>query len=176
LSTVLLVGGSSRIPLVAQLVSEQLGRPVAVDADPKNAIAKGAALAISPRPTHSWPSGALFHRRPGAANSDSSPPPQRGGASTGGNVSGEVPPAQDTPPAEPTVVPTPEAPVETPTETPPADVPPVTPSEDPTLGSGDPTGQPGTQPITGDPIGVPADAPVPAQPTPEPTAIAEQVL
>ncbi|MFC5996526.1 Hsp70 family protein, partial [Pseudonocardia hispaniensis] len=41
LTAVLLVGGSSRIPLVAQLVSEQLGRPVAVDADPKNAIAKG---------------------------------------------------------------------------------------------------------------------------------------
>ncbi len=55
LSTVLLVGGSSRIPLVAQLVSEQLGRPVAVDTDPKNAIAKGAALAVSPKPTVSWP-------------------------------------------------------------------------------------------------------------------------
>ena len=40
LSAVLLVGGSSRIPLVAQTVSERLGRPVAVDADPKNAIAK----------------------------------------------------------------------------------------------------------------------------------------
>ncbi|WP_232661354.1 Hsp70 family protein [Pseudonocardia sp. TRM90224] len=50
LTAVLLVGGSSRIPLVGQLVSEQLGRPVAVDADPKNAIAKGAALAISPKP------------------------------------------------------------------------------------------------------------------------------
>jgi molecular chaperone DnaK len=50
LTAVLLVGGSSRIPLVGQLVSEQLGRPVAVDADPKNAIAKGAALAITPRP------------------------------------------------------------------------------------------------------------------------------
>ena len=43
LTAVLLVGGSSRIPLVGQMVSEQLGRPVAVDADPKNAIAKGAA-------------------------------------------------------------------------------------------------------------------------------------
>lgn len=55
LGAVLLVGGSSRIPLVAQLVSEGLGRPVAVDADPKNAIAKGAALAVSPKPTASWP-------------------------------------------------------------------------------------------------------------------------
>ncbi|MGQ0576321.1 MAG: Hsp70 family protein [Pseudonocardia sp.] len=50
LTAVLLVGGSSRIPLVSQMVSDQLGRPVAVDADPKNAIAKGAALAVSPQP------------------------------------------------------------------------------------------------------------------------------
>jgi molecular chaperone DnaK len=59
LTAVLLVGGSSRIPLVAQLVSEQLGRPVAVDADPKNVIAKGAALAVSPKPTASWPGVAI---------------------------------------------------------------------------------------------------------------------
>ncbi|MDN5920796.1 MAG: Hsp70 family protein, partial [Pseudonocardia sp.] len=55
LSSVLLVGGSSRIPLVAQLVSERLDRPVAVDADPKNAIATGAALALAPQPEASWP-------------------------------------------------------------------------------------------------------------------------
>ncbi|MCX6462885.1 MAG: Hsp70 family protein, partial [Pseudonocardiales bacterium] len=53
LTAVLLVGGSSRIPLVAQLVSEQLGRPVAVDADPKNAIALGAALSLDPAVTAS---------------------------------------------------------------------------------------------------------------------------
>ncbi|MEQ3548935.1 Hsp70 family protein [Pseudonocardia nematodicida] len=47
-SVVLLVGGSSRVPLVAQLVSSELGRPVQVDADPKNAIAKGAVLALGP--------------------------------------------------------------------------------------------------------------------------------
>ncbi|MDQ0922144.1 molecular chaperone DnaK [Pseudarthrobacter sp. W1I19] len=44
LSAVLLIGGSSRIPLVAQLISEQLGRPIAVDADPKSSICLGAAL------------------------------------------------------------------------------------------------------------------------------------
>ena len=43
LHSVLLVGGSSRIPLVAQMVSSELGRPVAVDAHPKHAIALGAA-------------------------------------------------------------------------------------------------------------------------------------
>jgi actin-like ATPase involved in cell morphogenesis len=45
LDSVLLVGGSSRIPLVAQMVSAELGRPVAVDADPKAVVAAGAALA-----------------------------------------------------------------------------------------------------------------------------------
>ncbi len=48
LDVVLLVGGSSRVPLVAQLVSAELGRPVAVDADPKAAIALGAALLAVP--------------------------------------------------------------------------------------------------------------------------------
>uniref|UniRef100_UPI0015F00575 Hsp70 family protein n=1 Tax=Pseudonocardia pini TaxID=2758030 RepID=UPI0015F00575 len=45
---VLLVGGSSRVPLVGQMVSEELGRPVTVDTDPTHAIAKGAALAVCP--------------------------------------------------------------------------------------------------------------------------------
>jgi actin-like ATPase involved in cell morphogenesis len=45
IDVVLLVGGSSRIPIVAQLVSAELGRPVAVDAHPKHSIAHGAALA-----------------------------------------------------------------------------------------------------------------------------------
>ena len=44
LSRVLLVGGASRIPLVAELVRDTTGRPVAVDAHPKHAIALGAAL------------------------------------------------------------------------------------------------------------------------------------
>jgi molecular chaperone DnaK len=52
LSAVLLVGGSSRIPLVGQLVSELLGRPVTVDVDPKNAISMGAVLSLQPTPTN----------------------------------------------------------------------------------------------------------------------------
>ena len=40
---ILLIGGSSRIPLVAQRLSERFDLPVAVDADPKAAIALGAA-------------------------------------------------------------------------------------------------------------------------------------
>jgi molecular chaperone DnaK len=41
---VLLVGGSSRIPLVGQMVAAEMGRPVAVDVHPKHAVALGAAL------------------------------------------------------------------------------------------------------------------------------------
>jgi actin-like ATPase involved in cell morphogenesis len=44
LTAVLLAGGSSRIPLVAQMVGAELGRPVAVDAHPKYGVALGAAL------------------------------------------------------------------------------------------------------------------------------------
>ncbi len=44
LTKVLLVGGSSRVPLVSQVVRNELGIDVAVDTDPKNAVAKGAAL------------------------------------------------------------------------------------------------------------------------------------
>jgi molecular chaperone DnaK len=45
LSCVLLIGGSARVPLVTQAVSEQLGRPVTLAADPKGIVAVGAALA-----------------------------------------------------------------------------------------------------------------------------------
>ncbi|WP_445183436.1 Hsp70 family protein [Pseudonocardia sp. Cha107L01] len=43
LTAVLLVGGSSRIPLVARTVSEALGVRTVVDAHPKHAVALGAA-------------------------------------------------------------------------------------------------------------------------------------
>ena len=41
---ILLVGGSSRIPLIADVVAGEMGRPVGVDTDPKHPIAMGAAL------------------------------------------------------------------------------------------------------------------------------------
>ena len=44
LSRVLLVGGSSRIPIVSQLLVQHFGRPIALDSDPKNTVALGAAL------------------------------------------------------------------------------------------------------------------------------------
>jgi molecular chaperone DnaK len=43
-TSVLLVGGSSRIALVAELVGAALGRPVALDAHPKHLVALDAAM------------------------------------------------------------------------------------------------------------------------------------
>ena len=43
LDRVLLVGGSSRIPLVGEMVREATSRPIAVDAHPKHTMALGAA-------------------------------------------------------------------------------------------------------------------------------------
>jgi molecular chaperone DnaK (HSP70) len=44
LGAVLLVGGSSRIPLVARMITEAVHRPTLVDAHPKYAVALGAAV------------------------------------------------------------------------------------------------------------------------------------
>ena len=46
---ILLVGGSSRIPLVAEMVREATGRPIAVDAHPKHSMALGAAFVAEQR-------------------------------------------------------------------------------------------------------------------------------
>lgn len=48
--SVLLVGGSSRVPLVATRLTERLGVPVRVDTHPKQAVALGAARATSSKP------------------------------------------------------------------------------------------------------------------------------
>ncbi len=74
--SVLLVGGSSRIPIVAQLVGAELGRPVAVDAHPKHAVAAGAAWAASvemPHPTATEPAPAP--PAPAPAPEPAAPPP-----------------------------------------------------------------------------------------------------
>ncbi|WP_438353747.1 Hsp70 family protein [Microbacterium sp. CJ88] len=51
LAAVLLIGGSSRIPLVAQRLSERFDLPVAIDADPKASISLGAARTALVRAT-----------------------------------------------------------------------------------------------------------------------------
>ena len=62
-SRVLLVGGSSRMPLVAERIRDATGRPVVMDAHPKLAIATGAALVgaatMTPPPTATAPAPAV---------------------------------------------------------------------------------------------------------------------
>ena len=73
---VLLAGGSSRIPLVAETLSAELGRPLAVDAHPKHVVALGAALAARPpHPPAPPPRGPV----PGAAGPHRWPPLVRAG-------------------------------------------------------------------------------------------------
>ena len=48
--SILLVGGSSRVPLVATRLTSRLGVPVRVDTHPKQAVALGAARATAPKP------------------------------------------------------------------------------------------------------------------------------
>jgi YVTN family beta-propeller protein len=55
LQRVLLIGGSSRIPLVSQLLTQQLGVRVTVDAHPKYAVCLGAAVAAGTRLTRGAP-------------------------------------------------------------------------------------------------------------------------
>ncbi|WP_250007937.1 Hsp70 family protein [Actinoplanes sp. M2I2] len=50
LSGVLLVGGSSRIPLIERMVATETGRPTVTDAHPKYAVALGAAVVAGLRP------------------------------------------------------------------------------------------------------------------------------
>ena len=50
LDAILLAGGSSRIPIVSQLISAEFGRAPAIDADPKTTVAIGAAHFLTPAP------------------------------------------------------------------------------------------------------------------------------
>lgn len=70
LSKVLLVGGSSRIPLVSLMASTELGRPVALDTHPKHAVAMGSAHLA----TRGAPVGASTSARSGTRPDAAGPP------------------------------------------------------------------------------------------------------
>lgn len=74
--TILLAGGSSRIPLVAQLVRTLIGRPVSTDAHPKHAVAMGAArFAAATAPAVATPLVAVPPPPPSPAAAAPPPPP-----------------------------------------------------------------------------------------------------
>ena len=97
LHTVLLVGGSSRIPLVAHLVSAELGRPTSVDTHPKHAIALGAAAAGAETAAAAAAAAARQRQRRSA-----SPPPAAGQPRPAGpSAPAPRPPLPPSPPPSP---------------------------------------------------------------------------
>jgi actin-like ATPase involved in cell morphogenesis len=104
LDAVLLVGGSSRIPLITRQVSAGLGRPIVVDAHPKHPVALGAALdADANRPSPPSPSGpagpgAAAVAAAGMASTQVQPPQPPPEAWTGTSPAPTWPPA-DAPPS-----------------------------------------------------------------------------
>jgi hypothetical protein len=82
LSAVVLAGGASRMPLVAEMVGAALGRPVVVDTHPKHAVSLGAALAARAAEATTSAAGSIpeiiapptIPPRPLTASSPSDPP------------------------------------------------------------------------------------------------------
>ncbi len=108
LSAVLLVGGSSRIPLIADMVSREFGRPTVGDAHPKYAVALGAAtIAAESRAAHTGPRGGFGPPSPtrrvdvpptaavttAAATTTAAPNAATNAAATNGSGSGAAVPA-----------------------------------------------------------------------------------
>jgi molecular chaperone DnaK len=148
---VLLVGGSSRIPLVSELVSSGLGRPVAVDAHPKHAIALGAAIvaaraggALRPqRPLPPPPGAAAPTARPAPPTAPPAPAPAAAAASSG----------RPSPPPGPPPGATPAAPAAAPPPPPPGSRPVAGPVGGP---PGAPASPPSAAPTSPPPAGWPA--------------------
>jgi actin-like ATPase involved in cell morphogenesis len=73
-TSILLAGGSSRIPVVAQLVGAEFERPVVLDPDPEHSVAIGAAL-MAGSPRFSMPPLARSSTRSGGPMGRVSVPP-----------------------------------------------------------------------------------------------------
>jgi|GEM_PF-2503445 len=74
LHRVLLVGGSSRIPLVGQILGGEMGLPIVINAHPKNAVALGAALAAEAALPAAEPAAFLATPHPDTAEPEITPP------------------------------------------------------------------------------------------------------
>ncbi|HAP76027.1 MAG TPA: Hsp70 family protein, partial [Acidimicrobiaceae bacterium] len=80
LKAVLLAGGSSRIPLAADMVRNAMGRPVASDTHPKHAVALGAArFAAAAMASGSAQATLLSGSSLGSKVPPAAPPPAPGG-------------------------------------------------------------------------------------------------
>jgi actin-like ATPase involved in cell morphogenesis len=101
LASVLLIGGSSRIPLIAAMLSSELGRPIAIDTHPKYAVALGAATLASQNPG----SGSVLATATALGTGPSAPP-----SSAAPPLAAPPAPPPAAPPAPPPAAPTPSAP------------------------------------------------------------------
>ncbi|WP_328468306.1 Hsp70 family protein [Actinoplanes sp. NBC_00393] len=97
LHSILLVGGSSRMPIVAQMVTAEFGRPVAVDAHPKHAVALGAAWLASGTPEQQQQPAAGTAPFRAAASVPAAPPPPPPAPVTDRTAVVSPPPAQSIP-------------------------------------------------------------------------------
>ena len=96
LSAVVLAGGSSRIPLVAEMVSGALGRPVSVDAHPKDTVAMGAARLAASADAHAPAASQVSAPTPVVSPTTPSPAPPTA------PVTAQPPPTRPTTPNAPT--------------------------------------------------------------------------
>lgn len=144
-SKVLLIGGSSRVPLISQMVASELGRPVAVDAHPKHAVALGAAFAASKEgvaaaapvaaaPVAAAPVAAAPAPTPAPVAPAPAPAPSPAAAAPVAPAPVVEAPALVEPPARPAPAPVAAAPapMDPPAKTPPMSIPPSRPAPTPT--------------------------------------------
>ncbi|MEH1128264.1 Hsp70 family protein, partial [Micromonospora sp. CPCC 206061] len=75
LRSVVLAGGSSRIPLVSQLLDAEFGRPVTLDPHPEHSVAMGAAATTGPLALGATPARPVFVPSPSAAPPRAVPSP-----------------------------------------------------------------------------------------------------
>jgi actin-like ATPase involved in cell morphogenesis len=94
--TALLVGGSSRIPLISRLVSSQLGLDVGIDAHPKFAVCLGAAILAGARLEAAIHGGEI----PAAVRDAAMTPPPAVEEGRPGDVVDVAPPADSGPSAD----------------------------------------------------------------------------
>jgi YVTN family beta-propeller protein len=162
LAAVLLVGGSSKIPLVAEMVAEALGRPTVVGAHPKHAVALGAALLAEARRTNAPTAipATAGRGRPtatsgvgGQQRTWSAPAPAGSSAasSAAGAALATAVPAADPAAGPPASVPAPR-------------------SAEPAGPSSEPPSGPPSEPSAEPPPGPPPDVASPAAPAPAPAA------
>jgi molecular chaperone DnaK len=149
LAAVLLLGGSSRIPLVARMVREELGRPV-VDTQ-RHVVALGAAALAGAVVASDGRQVRVVAPRPAAPVAN--PEPNPAGPPGSQRPPGSHPTAPSGPPA-PTGIPTP-PPGAYPPQGPPGRLPAVPPGRYPAPGWQRPPGPPGPPPRQGPPTGPP---------------------